>query len=64
VADRKVPGAALALVQDGKAALAKAYGQRRIEDDLPVITATQFRPDTYDRRDKLPGREQKAVLAV
>ena len=30
MADWKVPGAAIAVVQDGKVALAKAYGQRDI----------------------------------
>jgi CubicO group peptidase (beta-lactamase class C family) len=40
--DWKVPGAALAVVQDGKVALAKAYGLRDIEANLPVTTATQF----------------------
>ena len=42
MADWKVPGAALAVVQDGKVALAKAYGQRDVESNLPVTTATQF----------------------
>src|SRR6185503_20693089 len=42
MADWKVPGAALAVVQDGKLALAKAYGHRNIEADLPVTAATQF----------------------
>ena len=42
MADWKVPGAALAVVQDGKVALAKAYGQRDVEANLPVTTATQF----------------------
>jgi hypothetical protein len=42
MADWKVPGAAIAVVQDGKIALAKAYGQRDIEADLPVTTAMQF----------------------
>lgn len=38
----KVPGAALAVVQDGKVALTRAYGQRDIEADLPVTPRTQF----------------------
>jgi CubicO group peptidase (beta-lactamase class C family) len=42
MADWKVPGAALAVVQDGKVALVKAYGQRDVEANLPVTTATQF----------------------
>jgi CubicO group peptidase (beta-lactamase class C family) len=42
MADWKVPGAALAVVQDAKVALAKAYGQRDVEANLPVTTATQF----------------------
>jgi len=42
MADWKVPGAAIAVVQDGKVALAKAYGQRDLEANLPVTAATQF----------------------
>lgn len=42
MADWKVPGAALAIVQDGKVTFAKAYGLRDIEANLPVSTATQF----------------------
>jgi CubicO group peptidase (beta-lactamase class C family) len=42
MADWKVPGAALAVVQDGKVALVKAYGQRDVEANLPVTAATQF----------------------
>ena len=42
MADWKVPGAALAVVQDGKAALVKAYGQRDIDENLPVTPSTQF----------------------
>jgi CubicO group peptidase (beta-lactamase class C family) len=42
MADWKVPGAALAVVQDGKVALAKAYGQRNVEANLPVTPTTQF----------------------
>src|SRR5207237_5017587 len=40
--DWKVPGVALAVVQDGKVALTRAYGQRDVEADLPVTPATQF----------------------
>ena len=40
--DWKVPGAALALVQDGKVVLTRAYGQRDLEAGLPVTPATQF----------------------
>jgi hypothetical protein len=36
MANWKVPGAALAVVQDGKVALAKAYGQRDVEANLLV----------------------------
>ncbi len=43
MADWKVPGAAIAVVQDGKVTLAKAYGQRDVEANLPVTAATQFR---------------------
>jgi CubicO group peptidase (beta-lactamase class C family) len=42
MADWKVPGAAIAVVQDGKVALAKAYGQRDVEANLPVTAATRF----------------------
>jgi CubicO group peptidase (beta-lactamase class C family) len=42
MADWKVPGVALAVVQDGKVALVKAYGHRDVEADLPVTSATQF----------------------
>jgi CubicO group peptidase (beta-lactamase class C family) len=42
MADWKVPGATLAVVQDGKVALTRAYGQRDVEADLPVTPATQF----------------------
>jgi hypothetical protein len=37
MANWKVPGAALAVVQDGKVALAKAYGQRDVEANLLVV---------------------------
>jgi CubicO group peptidase (beta-lactamase class C family) len=42
MADWKVPGAALAVVQDGKVVLATSYGQRNVEANLPVTTSTQF----------------------
>jgi CubicO group peptidase (beta-lactamase class C family) len=42
LADWKVPGAALAVVQDGKLVLAKAYGQCDVAANLPATTATQF----------------------
>jgi CubicO group peptidase (beta-lactamase class C family) len=42
MADWKVPGTALAVVQDGKLVLTRAYGQRDVEADLPVTPATQF----------------------
>ncbi len=42
MADWKVPGAALAVVHDGKVALTRAYGQRDVEANLPVTTTTQF----------------------
>jgi CubicO group peptidase (beta-lactamase class C family) len=38
----KVPGAALAVVQDGKVVLTRAFGQRDVEGDLPVTPHTQF----------------------
>jgi CubicO group peptidase (beta-lactamase class C family) len=42
MADWKVPGAALAVVQDSELVLAKAYGHRNIDANLPAATATQF----------------------
>ncbi|MBR1268848.1 serine hydrolase [Bradyrhizobium sp. AUGA SZCCT0222] len=42
MADWKVPGVALAVVQNGKVALTRAYGQRDVEANLPVTPATQF----------------------
>jgi CubicO group peptidase (beta-lactamase class C family) len=42
MADWQVPGAALAVVQDGTVALTKAYGQRDVEANLPVTRTTQF----------------------
>jgi CubicO group peptidase (beta-lactamase class C family) len=42
MADWKVPGAALAVVQDGKVVLTRAYGQRDVEANLPMTPATQF----------------------
>jgi hypothetical protein len=41
MADWKVPGAAIAVVHDGKIAPAKAYGQHDVEAKLPVTAATQ-----------------------
>ena len=42
MAEWKVPGLAIAVVQDGETALLKAYGQRDVEAGLPVTTGTQF----------------------
>src|SRR5580704_2608781 len=42
MADWKVLGAALAVVHAGKVALAKAYGERDVEANLPVTPTTQF----------------------
>jgi CubicO group peptidase (beta-lactamase class C family) len=38
----KVPGAAIAIVKDGKIILAKGYGYRDMENKLPVTTKTVF----------------------
>ena len=38
----KTPGLAVAVVQNGEAALVKAYGLRDVEAGLPVTTDTQF----------------------
>ena len=38
----KVPGVAIAVVQDGKVIYAKGYGYRDLENKLPVTTATLF----------------------
>jgi CubicO group peptidase (beta-lactamase class C family) len=42
MSDWKVPGAAIAVVRDGKVVLTRAYGQRDVEADLPVTPVTQF----------------------
>jgi CubicO group peptidase (beta-lactamase class C family) len=42
MADWKVPGLALAVVQDGRLTLTRAYGQRDTEANLPVTSATHF----------------------
>jgi CubicO group peptidase (beta-lactamase class C family) len=42
MADWKVPGAAIAVVQGDKVVLAKAYGQRDVQANLPVTAATKF----------------------
>jgi hypothetical protein len=47
MADWKVPGAALAVVQDGKVALAKAYGQRDVEANLPNFSRPAHRNDAH-----------------
>src|SRR5215813_15608165 len=38
----KVPGVAIAIVQDGKVIYAKGYGYRDVENKLPVTTGTLF----------------------
>jgi CubicO group peptidase (beta-lactamase class C family) len=42
MAEWKVPGLAMAIVQDGEPVLLKAYGQRDVEAGLPVTSQTQF----------------------
>ena len=42
MADWKVPGATVAVVQDDKLVLAKAFGQRDVEANLPAEITTQF----------------------
>src|SRR5262249_12810633 len=42
MSDWQVPGAAIAVVQDDKMALVKAYGQRDVAANLPVTNSTQF----------------------
>ncbi|WP_315830891.1 serine hydrolase [Bradyrhizobium prioriisuperbiae] len=42
MAEWKVPGIALAVVQNGETTLLKAYGQRDVEAGLPMTTQTQF----------------------
>ena len=44
MADWKIPGVALAVVQDGKVALTRAYGQRDVEADLPVTPRGSILP--------------------
>lgn len=40
--DWKVPGAAIAIVKDGKVVLSKGYGQRDVKNNLPVTEQTLF----------------------
>ena len=40
--DWKVPGAAIAIVKDGKVVLSKCYGQRDVKNNLPVTDKTLF----------------------
>ncbi len=40
--DWKVPGAAIAIVKDGKVVLSKGYGLRDVKDNLPVTEQTLF----------------------
>jgi len=42
MAEWKIPGLALAVVQHGEVALLRAYGQRDVEAGLPVTTDTHF----------------------
>ncbi len=42
MSDWKVPGVAIAIVQDGKVIYAKGYGYRDIDKKLPVTTETLF----------------------
>lgn len=54
MADWKVPGAALAVVQDGKVALVKAYGQRDIDANLPVTLRRSSSSARSRRRSRPP----------
>ena len=40
--DWKVPGAAIAIVKDGKVILSKGYGLRDVKSNLPVTEQTMF----------------------
>lgn len=42
MADWKVPGAAVAMVKDGKVVLSKTYGLRDVKNNLPVTEKTLF----------------------
>jgi len=42
VAATKLPGLSVGVVLDGRLVLAKGYGKRSLEDDLPVQTDTRF----------------------
>src|SRR5262245_29424834 len=42
MAEWKVPGVAVAVVQENETTLLKAYGQRDVEAGLPVTAETQF----------------------
>src|SRR3954468_2502730 len=38
----KIPGLAMAVVQNGEVAFSEAYGLRNVESGLPMTTDTQF----------------------
>ena len=40
--DWKIPGLAIAVVQNGEAAFVKTYGHRDVEARLPMTTDTKF----------------------
>lgn len=42
MSDWKVPGAAIAIVKDGKVVLSKGYGLRDVKNNLPVTEQTMF----------------------
>lgn len=42
MANWKVPGAAIAIVKDGKVILSKGYGLRDVKNNLPVTAQTMF----------------------
>lgn len=42
MAEWKVPGLALAIVEDGEVVLSKGYGYRDVDDELPVTARTLF----------------------
>jgi CubicO group peptidase (beta-lactamase class C family) len=52
----KVPGLAIAVVQDGEVALAGAYGMRDVEAGLNVTTDTQFQIASVTKSFTATGR--------
>lgn len=61
VVENKVPGAAYAIIRDGKVVAVKVHGTRAVDADLPVTSATVFRLASVS---KTFAADLAAILAV